>query len=69
MKIYVNNVRDIEMESEITERELLVLVQAARRKIMDGRISVVFNGNRRMLDIDAIDVSRTLPRVVFSEAS
>ncbi len=56
------------MTSEITERELLVLVQASRRTLLSGKIAVVYQERPRMLDLDAIDVERTLPRVIFSKA-
>lgn len=66
MKIYVNGVDDLGIESQITDCELMVIVNAHMRGLIrDAKVAVIFQGGRRYLEVAAIDVARTLPDVVF----
>ena len=67
MRIYVKNVPGIELTSEITDKELIVLLQASDRGLIsEAKVTVDFYGKQRKLDIEAIDRERTLPHVVFA---
>lgn len=67
MRVYVNNVHGLDLQSDITDRELIVILQAHDRGIAKGaKVAVVLDGRLRYLDVEAIDRARTLPSVVFS---
>lgn len=66
MKIYVNGVDDLDIESQVTDYELMVIVNAHMRGLIrEAKVAVVFQGGRRYLEVAAIDAARTLPGVVF----
>lgn len=69
MKIYVRDVKDVELESPITEQQLRVLVDAWQHGVAHSQILVAQEGRKGMLDTRDIDVDRTLPGVVFGRAS
>lgn len=69
MKIYVVDVKNVELESPITPRQLLVLVDAWRHGIAHSQIIVSHDNRKGMLDTRDIDVERTLPDVVFDKES
>lgn len=67
MRVYVNNVHGLDLQSDITDRELIVVLQAHDRGLVKGtKVAVVLDGRLRYLDVEAIDRARTLPSVVFS---
>lgn len=67
MKVYVKNVHGLDLQSDVTDRELIVILQAYDRGLVKGaKIAVVLDGRLRFLDVEAIDRERTLPGVVFS---
>jgi len=69
MKIYVEGVKDVVLESPITEQQLIVFVDAWQHGIGHSQIVVSQDGRKGMLDTRDIDVARTLPDVVFGRAS
>lgn len=67
MNIFVNRVYGLELQADITDRELIVILQAHDRGLVRGsKVAVLYDGERRYLDVEAIDRARTLPSVVFS---
>lgn len=67
MKIYVKNAQGLEIESDITDKELTVILQASDRGLLrNAKVAVMFDGSRRYLEVEAIDRRLTLPNVVFS---
>lgn len=69
MKIYVRDVKDVELESPITEQQLIVLVDAWQHGIAHSQIHVSQGSKKGMLDTRDIDVERSLPDVIFGRAS
>lgn len=65
MKIYVRGM-DLVLESEISEKELSVLIQASRRGLLEAKILVVYRGEKRKLDIRAVDCNKSLPGYVMA---
>lgn len=65
MRVYVRNVPYMGMTTTLTDKELIIIVQASQRGLVRAKIRVTFMGERRMLSVEAIDLSRTLPNVVF----
>lgn len=67
VNIFVNRVYGLELQADITDRELIVILQAHDRGLVRGsKVAVLYEGERRYLDVEAIDRERTLPSVVFS---
>jgi len=69
MKIYVNDVKDVELESPVSEQDLAVMVSAHQRGIAHSQILVNQGHKKGMLDTRDIDVERTLPGVVLDRAA
>lgn len=69
MKVYVKNVPDLGITTTLSDKELIVMVQAYERGLFSGKIRVSYYAGERWLDIAAIDIKRTLPRVVFEKPS
>lgn len=69
MKIYVQDVKDVELESPIGEQELAMMVSAAMRGVAHSQILVDQGHKKGMLDTRDIDVERTLPGFVFDRAA
>ena len=65
MRIYILGVPYMGITSALTDRELMVIVQAHQRKLLKAKIRVTFMGEDRLLSVEAICLARTLPDVVF----
>lgn len=65
MKIYVRGI-EAALDSEISEKELSVLIQASRRGLLEAKILVVYQGEKRKLDVKAVDCGRSLPSYVMA---
>lgn len=69
MKIYVSGVPDVTLESPISEPQLIVMVDAWQHGVAHSQIIVSQGSKKGMLDTRDIDVTRTLPDVIFGRAS
>lgn len=69
MKIYVRDVPDVELESPISEQELIAMTAAMQRGVANSQVQVQQGTKKGMLDIRDIDVERTMPGVIFPRAS
>lgn len=65
MKVYIKNVPYMGITTTLTDKELMIIVQAVHRGLAQAKIKVTFLGQTRMLAVEAIDLSRTCPDVVF----
>jgi len=65
MRVYVKGVPYMGMTTELSDKELMIIVQASQRGLVRAKISVTYLGERRMLSVEAICLPRTLPNVVF----
>lgn len=65
MRVYVKNVPYMGMTTTLTDKELMIIVQAFQRGLVMAKIRVTYLGESRYLSIEAIDLPRTLPNVVF----
>jgi hypothetical protein len=69
MRVYVKGVPYMGMTTTLTDKELMIIVQAEMRGLCTSKIRVTFMGEQRMLATEAIDLARTLPLVVFEKPS
>lgn len=69
MRVYVKGVPELEITTTLSDKELIVLVQAFQRGLITGKIRVNYYQGDRYLDLAAIDVARTLPNIVFEKPS
>lgn len=60
MKIYVRDVKDVELESPVTEEQFVVLVQAWRGSCLHAQLFVTQDAKKGRLDLRDIDIERTL---------
>jgi len=69
MKIYVKDVKDVEIESPISDQELAMMVCASLRGVAHSQVLVTQGKKEGLLDTRDIDMERTLPEFVYDRAS
>lgn len=69
MKIYVRDVPDVELDSAISEQELIAMTAAMQRGVAQSQIHVSQGTKKGLLDLRDIDIERTMPGVIFPRAS
>ena len=65
MRVYIKNVPYMGMTTDLSDKELMIIVQASQRGLVRAKIRVTYLGESRYLSVEAICLSRTLPNVVF----
>lgn len=66
MRVYVKGVPYMGMTTDLSDKELMIIVQASQRGLVRAKIRVTYLGESRYLSVEAIDFVRTCPSVVFS---
>lgn len=66
MRIYINDVPDVDIESPISIHQLVVLVDAWQTGIAHSQIYVIQGDRKGRIDVADIDLVRTCPNVVFT---
>ena len=69
MRVYVKGVPELEVTTTLTDKELIVLIQAFQRGLITGKIRVNYYRGERYLELAAIDVTKTLPNIIFEKPS
>lgn len=65
MRVFIRGVPYMGMTTTLTDKELMIIVQAWMRGLVRAKIRVTYLGEKRMLSVEAICLSRTLPNIVF----
>lgn len=65
MKIFVDGVPDVELESPMTGQQLSILIDAVQQGIAHVKILVMQGKKLAYIDVEDIDIARTLKGVIF----
>lgn len=67
MHIYLTDVRDVVLESPISEPELITMIDSWLRGASQSKILVQLEARKDFIDVKDVDIKRTLPGVLFTQ--